>query len=101
LSSSSPTPTRTLLKHLPSSSAARARVNARIDAVVKNPKSKSRKKARKGEEDDLEQMADDLIQNLKEKMMAAAQKDEEAVLAKRPATAKLMMLKEVMGVLQQ
>jgi hypothetical protein len=46
-------------------------------------------------------MADDLIQNLKEKMMAAAQKDEEAVLAKRPATAKLMMLKEVMSVLQQ
>lgn len=79
----------------------RRKVNAQIDAIVKAPRSNKRKKAKKGEEDDLDLMADDLIQNLKEKMMAAAQRDEEAVLEKRPATAKLMMLREVMSVLQQ
>jgi len=46
-------------------------------------------------------MNDELIQNLKDKMMNAAEKDEAAVMDKRPASAKLTMLSEVMSVLQQ
>lgn len=46
-------------------------------------------------------MADDMIQNVKERMFNAADADEVAVAEKRPAVAKLSMLKEVVGILQR
>ncbi|KAL7414120.1 hypothetical protein BDY24DRAFT_387693 [Mrakia frigida] len=78
----------------------RMQLNRRIDEIVKAPKNK-RKKSKRDGEDVLDEMNDDLIQDLKVKMISAAEKDEASVMDKRPASAKLSMLKEVMSILQQ
>jgi len=46
-------------------------------------------------------MNDELISSLRDRMITAAEKDEAAVMDKRPASAKLAMLKDVMSILQQ
>jgi transcription factor SPN1 len=76
-------------------------LNRKIDEIVRAPKNKRKKSKRADGEDDLDEVNDDLIVRLKEKMMAAAEKDEDAVMNKRPASAKLTMLRDVMSVLQQ
>ncbi|CED82257.1 Uncharacterized conserved protein [Phaffia rhodozyma] len=76
----------------------RLELNRKIDAIVKAPRKASRKK---NGDDDLDMMADDMIQNIKEKMFNAADQDELAVVEKRPAIAKLAMLKEVVAILQR
>lgn len=76
-------------------------LNRKIDEIIRAPKNKRKKSKRADGEDVLDEMNDDLIVNLKNKMMAAAEEDEAAVMDKKPASSKLKMLREVMSVLQQ
>jgi transcription factor SPN1 len=70
----------------------------KIDAAAKGPKKRPRKKA---DETDLEQAADDEVVRMRDMMQAAANEDHEANLEKRPATAKLRLLKEAVETLQK
>ncbi|PWN33546.1 uncharacterized protein FA14DRAFT_190694 [Meira miltonrushii] len=70
----------------------------RIDAAAKGPK---RPKKKKADETDLEQMADDEVNAMREKMLKAAQDDQNANLNGSPATAKLRMLREAVDTLQK
>ncbi|KAK9429516.1 hypothetical protein V1505DRAFT_401101 [Lipomyces doorenjongii] len=68
----------------------------RIDAVLK-----TQKRRKKVDEDDIEQMQDDRIVEVRERMRQAAIKDAEAIKDGLPATHKLQMLPEVRDVLQK
>ena len=70
----------------------------KIDAAAKGPKKRPRKRA---DETDLEQVADDEVVRMRDLMQAAASEDQEANLEKKPATAKLRMLKEAVETLQK
>ncbi|PWN92254.1 hypothetical protein FA10DRAFT_266044 [Acaromyces ingoldii] len=71
---------------------------ARIDAAAKGPKRRPKKKA---DETDLERVADDEIVHMRDAMINAADEDREANELKKPATAKLRMLKEAVDTLQK
>ncbi|KAK9453106.1 hypothetical protein V1511DRAFT_505665 [Dipodascopsis uninucleata] len=68
----------------------------RIDLALK-----PQKKRKKLDEDDLEQMQDDRIIDIRERMRQAAIRDAEAIKDGIPATHKLSMLSEVRDVLQK
>ncbi|KAK9235126.1 hypothetical protein V1525DRAFT_348942 [Lipomyces kononenkoae] len=68
----------------------------RIDAALK-----TQKRRKKVDEDDIEQMQDDRIVEVRERMRQAAIKDAEAIKDGIPATHKLQMLPEVRDVLQK
>ncbi|KAJ8100870.1 hypothetical protein POJ06DRAFT_267040 [Lipomyces tetrasporus] len=68
----------------------------RVDAALK-----TQKKRKKVDEDDIEQMQDDRIVEVRERMRQAAIKDAEAIKDGVPATHKLQMLPEVRDVLQK
>ncbi|KAK9358277.1 hypothetical protein V1504DRAFT_397282 [Lipomyces starkeyi] len=68
----------------------------RIDAVLK-----TQKRRKKVDEDDIEQMQDDRIVEVRERMRQAAIEDAEAIKDGLPATHKLQMLPEVRDVLQK
>lgn len=70
----------------------------KIDAAAKGPKKAKRKKA---DETDLDQMADDEVAKMRDTMMQAANEDQDANVDKRPATAKLRMLKDAVELLQK
>ena len=76
-------------------------LNRKIDEIVRAPKNKRKPSKRADGEDVLDEMNDDLIASLRAKIMDAAEQDEDAVSKRRPASAKLRMLREVMSVLQQ
>lgn len=78
-----------------------ARVNAAIDAAVSMSKKKTKKRKRRDGDDDLDKIADDEIDSLKNDMMAAADRDIEANQQKRPATEKLRLLPRVVTTLQK
>ncbi|KAG0148160.1 hypothetical protein CROQUDRAFT_655311 [Cronartium quercuum f. sp. fusiforme G11] len=72
----------------------------RIDqAAGKNKKGKKRRK--KGGDDDLEMLADEEVSQLRSKMMAAVNEDNEANEERRPATAKMMLLPMVTSTMQK
>lgn len=77
----------------------RAALNRRIDEIIKKPS--NRRKRNKDGDDDLDQYADDMIQALKDRMLDAADKDEQLGKEGRDATAKESMLTDVVDVLQQ
>lgn len=70
----------------------------KIDAAAKGPKKAKRKKA---DETDLDQVADDEVAKMRDMMMQAANEDQDANVDKRPATAKLRMLKDAVELLQK
>jgi transcription factor SPN1 len=70
----------------------------KIDAAAKGPKKRPRKKA---DETDLDQVADDEVVRMRDMMQAAASEDQDANIEKRPATAKLRLLKEAVETLQK
>ncbi|KAG8940135.1 Transcription factor iws1 [Tulasnella sp. 424] len=72
-----------------------------IDAIVKPNKSRPRKRKKNGDETDLERYQDEEVARLRDAMNVAADQDMEANMDKRPATAKLRMLAEVMEILQK
>ncbi|KAG0634659.1 hypothetical protein HOY80DRAFT_985443 [Tuber brumale] len=74
---------------------ARRELDQRMDAALKGPK----KKKKKGE--DLEEMNDDLIIALKQRMIDAANRDQEAIVNGQQAVHKLAMLEEVKDILQR
>ncbi|RPB00027.1 hypothetical protein L873DRAFT_1805811 [Choiromyces venosus 120613-1] len=74
---------------------ARRELDQRMDAALKGPK----KKKKKGE--DLEEMNDDLITALKQRMIDAANRDQEAIVNGQQAVHKLAMLEEVKDILQR
>lgn len=76
----------------------RREMNMRIDAAAKGQKKRPRKKA---DETDLDQMADDEVVRMRDAMQQAANDDHEANEKKKPATAKLRMLKEAVETLQK
>ncbi|RXK34887.1 hypothetical protein M231_07851 [Tremella mesenterica] len=77
----------------------RMALEARIDAIGKKPKNTRRK--RKGEDVDiLDEYHESICIRLRDRMLAAAEKDKASNDAKLPATAKLAMLDEVMSVLR-
>lgn len=76
----------------------RLELSQRIDAAVKGPKRRPKKKA---DETDLDQAADDEVIRMHEMMVAAAMEDQEAKKNGQPATSKLRMLKEAVETLQK
>ena len=72
----------------------------KIEAILKN-KRHSRQKKRKGDEDVLDRAADEEVSRLRERMLIAAQNDDDANKEKMPATSKLRLLPEVMEVLRK
>ncbi|KAK8865742.1 hypothetical protein IAR55_000888 [Kwoniella newhampshirensis] len=79
----------------------RLEIEQRIDAIGKKAKVVRRKK--KGGEDDgdiVDSYHDEVCARLRDRMIAAADKDEASNRSKLPGTAKLAMLDEVMGVLR-
>lgn len=88
-----------------------------IDAIVKPSKSRARKRKKNEAEtvsgsswargglliplQDLERYQDEEVARLRDAMNVAADQDMEANMDKRPATAKLRMLAEVMEILQK
>ncbi|KIO25055.1 hypothetical protein M407DRAFT_94523 [Tulasnella calospora MUT 4182] len=72
-----------------------------IDAIVKPSKSRPRKRKKNEAETDLERYQDEEVARLRDSMNLAADQDMEANMEKRPATAKLRMLPEVMEILQK
>ncbi|KAG0139300.1 hypothetical protein CROQUDRAFT_395774 [Cronartium quercuum f. sp. fusiforme G11] len=72
----------------------------RIDQVAsKNEKGKKLRK--KGGDDDLEMLADEEVSQLRSKMMAAVNEDNEANKERRLATAKMMLLPMVTSTMQK
>ncbi|KDQ14846.1 hypothetical protein BOTBODRAFT_65819 [Botryobasidium botryosum FD-172 SS1] len=78
----------------------RLELNQQIDAIIKPSKSRG-KKRKKGDEDDLDAVADHEVIQLKHAMKNAHLEDQEANEAGLPATAKLKLLPRVMAVLQK
>ncbi|KAG8944550.1 Transcription factor iws1 [Tulasnella sp. 419] len=78
----------------------RLALNQKIDSIIKPSKHRP-KKRKKGDEEMLDRYADDEVNRLREEMNQAADADCSANMEKRPATAKLRMLPEVMEVLQK
>ncbi|WVQ71142.1 hypothetical protein IAR50_000667 [Cryptococcus sp. DSM 104548] len=72
----------------------------RIDAIGKKPKAVRKKKKGDDEVDVVDGYHDEICARLRDRMLAAADKDEAANRAKMPGTAKLAMLDEVMNVLR-
>ncbi|OWZ79553.1 transcription factor IWS1 [Cryptococcus neoformans Bt85] len=78
----------------------RLALEERIDAIGKKPKAVRRKKKGDDDVDIVDSYHDDICARLRDRMIAAADKDEAANKIKMPGTAKLAMLDEVMGVLR-
>lgn len=73
-----------------------------IDAIAKPKKSKRPKKRKKdADEEELDRMADEEVNQLREDMLRAAAEDDEANREKLPATSKLKLLPRVKEVLQK
>jgi len=73
-------------------------LDSQLDAIIKQPKG-MRRRRRKNDGDDT--FADDEVMRVKDQMNIAALEDEEAIMEKKPALAKLRMLPEVMDVLRK
>ncbi|KGB77759.1 transcription factor IWS1 [Cryptococcus deuterogattii R265] len=78
----------------------RLALEERIDAIGKKPKAVRRKKKGDDDVDIVDSYHDDICARLRDRMIAAADKDEAANKIKMPGTAKLAMLDEVMAVLR-
>ncbi|OCF32890.1 transcription factor IWS1 [Kwoniella heveanensis BCC8398] len=78
----------------------RMALEERIDNIGKKAKVTRRKKKGDDDVDIVDSYHDDVCARLRDRMIAAADRDEAANRAKLPGTAKLAMLDEVMGVLR-
>ncbi|TYJ55878.1 hypothetical protein B9479_003401 [Cryptococcus floricola] len=78
----------------------RVDLERRIDAIGKKPKAVRKKKKGDDEVDVVDGYHDEICARLRDRMLAAADKDEAANKVKMPGTAKLAMLDEVMNVLR-
>ncbi|WVQ85583.1 hypothetical protein IAT38_007749 [Cryptococcus sp. DSM 104549] len=78
----------------------RLALEERIDSIGKKPKAVRRKKKGDDQVDIVDSYHDDVCSRLRDRMLKAADKDEEANKNKMPGTAKLAMLDEVMAVLR-
>lgn len=74
-------------------------INQQIDIALRV--GKKRPKKRKAGEEDLDQLADEEVERLKQDMIAAADMDIDANENKRPATEKLKLLPKVVSTLQK
>lgn len=73
-----------------------------IDAIVKTKKNRRPKKRKKdADEEDIDRMADEEVNQLREDMLRAATDDDDANREKLPATSKLRLLPRVKEVLQK
>ena len=73
-----------------------------IDAIVKSKKNRRPKKRKKDADDEeLDRFADEEVSQVREDMLRAAKEDDDANIAKLPATSKLKMLPRVKEVLQK
>ena len=73
-----------------------------IDAIVKSKKNRRPKKRKKdADEEEIDRMADEEVNQLREDMLRAAADDDEANREKLPATSKLRLLPRVKEVLQK
>ncbi|KAF7970079.1 hypothetical protein HWV62_3490 [Athelia sp. TMB] len=81
--------------------ARKARMDMRIEAILKPKKANKSKKKRKDDEEVLDRFADEEVSRLREAMLAAAADDDQANREKLPATAKLRLLPSVMEVLRK
>ncbi|WVR05692.1 hypothetical protein IAU60_002716 [Kwoniella sp. DSM 27419] len=78
----------------------RQALEERIDQIGKKAKVTRRKKKGDDDVDIVDSYHDDVCARLRDRMIAAADRDETANRSKLPGTAKLAMLDEVMGVLR-
>jgi transcription factor SPN1 len=78
----------------------RKRLYEKIDAIGKKPK-QARKKKRGDDDEAVDSYHDDVCIRLRERMIVAAERDRALNDQKRPATSKLAMLEEVMGILRK
>lgn len=77
-------------------------LDARIDAILKSKKGSRKQKKKKGDDEEvLDRFADEEVSRLREVMLTAAEDDEQANKEKRPASAKLRLLPQVMEVLRK
>ncbi|KAG8998186.1 Transcription factor iws1 [Tulasnella sp. JGI-2019a] len=79
----------------------RLELSQKIDAIIKPNKSRPKKRKKDETEEILDRYADEEVVRLRDEMAQAADADYQANVEKRPATAKLRMLPEVMEVLQK
>uniref|UniRef100_A0A8H7Y353 TFIIS N-terminal domain-containing protein n=1 Tax=Psilocybe cubensis TaxID=181762 RepID=A0A8H7Y353_PSICU len=86
------------LADLPPEQASRARLDMRLDEILKTKKSKPKKKKN---EEILDNFADDEVARLREAMNNAAEEDIRANTEKMPATSKLRLLPEAMDTLRK
>ncbi|KAG8857613.1 Transcription factor iws1 [Tulasnella sp. 330] len=79
----------------------RLELSQKIDAIIKPNKARPKKRKKDETEEILDRYADEEVVRLRDEMAQAADADYQANVEKRPATAKLRMLPEVMEVLQK